>query len=61
VQFQCHFSGMGLTACIVKKIRPPEISAALFFVGKHHDVLRHCNKIALFLLVFAKEGILHEF
>jgi hypothetical protein len=37
---------MGLTSWIFKKIRTPEISAALFFGGKLHDALRYCNKIA---------------
>jgi hypothetical protein len=39
---------MGVTAWIFKKNQKPEISAALFFGGKHHDVLRYCNKMASF-------------
>jgi hypothetical protein len=40
-----------------RKIRTPEVLAALFFGGKHHDVLRYCNKMLYSLLVFAKGGI----
>jgi hypothetical protein len=50
LQFQCHFSEMGLTTCIFNKNQPDQISTALFFDEKHPDVLQYCNKMASFII-----------
>jgi hypothetical protein len=46
LQFQCHFSGMGLTTCIFKKNQNSRNLHLFILWQKAHDVLQYCNKMA---------------